>query len=79
MPDFNTYSSLSSYNAVQQELQSRTTIKAVPPVGPTIVPDFGTVGYTALTKAIVQPGSYFNLTNAYSRGAYHCGLLNQTL
>jgi|APCry1669189534_1035231.scaffolds.fasta_scaffold31197_2 hypothetical protein len=41
-----------------------------------VVPDFGTFGYTSLTRGIVIPNNYPSMNQAYGKNAANCGLFN---
>jgi hypothetical protein len=73
----NSYASLNNYNSGGRKKNSgmvgMPTVQATNVIGSYIVPDFGMIGYNALTHGTGPTGNgYFDITDAYGKGAANC-------
>ena len=67
------YSTLGNYNGSSRGTMGHPTVPATTVSGSYIVPDYGTIGYNALTHGDVPSCvGYFNITNAYGKNAASC-------
>lgn len=69
------YVSLSNYNGVQKMPRAMGTpvVPATTVKGVYVVPDYGTIGYSALTHGTGPScAGYFDITSAYGKGAENC-------
>ena len=69
------YVSLSNYNGVQRNARSvgMPHVPASTVSGFYVVPQYGTIGYNALTHGDSPScAGYFDITNAYGKGAENC-------
>lgn len=67
------YASLGNYNGTSRKGMGRPTIPATTVSGTYIVPNYDTIGYSALTHGDVPScAGYFSISSAYGDGAASC-------
>ena len=68
------YKSLSNYNGQSQGQMNSPPVPATTTSGVYIVPNYGSIGYSALTGNGAAPScsGYFSITNGYGAGADNC-------
>lgn len=67
--DYGSYASLAKYNEPYPKGYVQLPIK----YGQSVIPEFGTFGYSSLTKGVVIPYNHPSLSQAYGKNAGNCG------